>query len=370
MDLSINLRRYVRWILPLLLLSVVSVTGCRLFAPPEPTPTPVPLALGGDPTLVIYPDRGPGGSYVQVTGVDWPGATLVIVQVADAQGRSEILARETTSTDGRLATGFLYPFDARWLTPGQYSVIAEAVASGLQAQSPFTVGEGATAVAPTASPATPTVPPTVTVPITPTVSPSATPIATLAPPTPVPPTTLPPVTETPITATPTSVPPPPLPNQPPQIVAALVPVDEINAKGGRFRIAVEATDPENDLRQVVIVLKLPTADRQSAPRLQENRRTAIVFTPNRLEIRAPDPQALLDQINAYGGILVENGQEIELRVRDRAQGELTWREAGWRLEARALELAVGATDGAGLSTIQQMFACLEEGCPGIEEEDD
>ncbi len=369
MDLSIDLRGYRRWALPFLLLSVISFTGCRLFASPEPTPTPIPIAQGGDPTLVIYPDRGPAGSYVQVTGADWPGAALVIVQVADAQGRSEILARETTSTDGRLATGFLYPFDARWLTPGQYSVIAEAVESGLQAQNPFTVGEGAAAVTPTAIPATPTAALTVTVPIIPTISPSATPTATVAP-TPAPPTPVPPTPAPPPTETPTSVPPPPVLNQPPQIIAALVPVDEINAKGGRFRIAVEATDPENDLQQVIIVLKLPAAERQQTPRLQENRRTEITFTPNRLEIKAPDPQALLDQITTYGGILVENGQEIELRVRDRAQGVVAWREDGWRLEARSLELAVGATDGAGLSTVIQAFPCLAAGCPGIEEADD
>lgn len=351
MNLSIDLRGYRRWALSLLLLSVVSFTGCRLFASPEPTPTPVPLAQGGVPTLVIYPDHGPAGSYVQVTGADWPGAALVIVMVADAQGRSEILARETTSTAGQLATGFLYPFDKRWLAPGQYTIIAEAVASGLQAQSPFTVGEAAaavtTTVAPTVLPATATAAPTVTVPITPTVSPSATPTPTVPPPTPVPPT--------------------PVPNQPPQIVAALVPVDEIDAKGGRFRIAVEAADPEGDLQGVIIVLKLPASEQEREARLRENRKTEITFTPNRLEIRAPDPQALLDQINAYGGILVENGQEIELKVSERAEGVLTWRADRWRIEARTVELAVGATDGAGLSTVIQAFPCLAEGCPGIEE---
>ena len=221
----------------------------------------MPLAQGGDPTLVIYPDHGPGGSYVQVTGADWPGEALVIVMVADAQGRSEILARETTSTAGQLATGFLYPFDKRWLTPGQSTVIADAVESGLQAQSPFTVGELAAAVATTAVPFTPTAAPTVTVPLTPTGSPSATPLATVPPPTPVPPPTV----------TPTNVPPTAAPNQPPQIVAALVPVDEIDAKGGRFRIAIEATDPEGDLQGVIIVLKLPVSAQAREARLRENR---------------------------------------------------------------------------------------------------
>ena len=359
MDLSIDLQRYIRWALPLLLLSVVSFTGCRLFAGPQLTPTPVPLAQGGDPTLVIYPDHGPGGSYVQVTGADWPGEAFVIVMVADAQGRSEILARETTSTAGQLATGFLYPFDKRWLTPGQYTVIAEAVESGLHAQSPFTVGEKVAAVATTVVPFTPTAAPTVTVPLTPTGSPSATTLPTALPPTPVPPPT----------ATPTSVPPTAVPNQPPQIVAALVPVDEIDAKGGRFRIMVEATDPEGDLQGMIIVLKLPASAQAREARLRENRKTEITFTPNRIEIRAPNPQALLDQINAYGGILVENGQEIELKVRDRDESRLTWREDRWRIEAPILEVAIGASDGAGLSTVQQVVACLEAGCPGVAADD-
>lgn len=352
------MKRWWSYGLLLLLVSGIGFTSCqRFWASPAPTPTPVLVAQGGEPTLVIYPDRGPAGSYVQVTGADWPGETLVIVMVADDQGRSEILARETTSGEGRLATGFLYPFDQRWLTPGAYTVIAEAVESGLTAQSPFVVGE-AVAATPMLTPTTAVVTATATIPLTPTLSPTPLPTATI---------TTPPTATAASTATSTPLPPTPVPNQPPTIAAALVPVDEIDAKGGRFRIDVTATDPEGDLQGVLIVLKVPTSERDRAPRLRENRRTEITFTANRLEIRAPDPQALLDQINAYGGILVENGQVIDWRVRNR-EGTLTARDDGWRLDAPTLVVAVGATDGAGLSTFQEVIACVEEGCPGVAEE--
>jgi len=343
----------------LLLVSGIGFTSCqRFWASPAPTPTLLPVAQGGDPTLIIYPDRGPGGSYVQVTGADWPGATLVIVIVADDQGRSEILARETTSVDGRLATGFLYPFDQRWLTPGAYTVIAEAVESGLTAQSTFVVG-AAVAATPMLTPTIAVVTATATIPLTPTLSPTPQPTAT---------TTTPPTATAAPTATSTPLPPTPVPNQPPTIAAALVPVDEVDAKGGRFRIEVTATDPEGDLQGVLIILKLPASNGERSVRSRENRRTELTFTPNRLEIRAPDPQPLLDQINAYGGIAVENGQEIDWRVRNRAEGTLTARDDGWRLEAPTLVVAVGATDGAGLSTVQEVAACVEEGCPGVADE--
>jgi len=354
------MKRWWSYGLLVVVVSGIGLASCQRFlASPAPTPTPVPIAQGGDPTLVIYPDRGPAGSYVQVTGADWPGAALVIVMVADEQGRSEILARATTSTEGRLATGFLYPFEQRWLTPGAYTVIAEAVESGLSAQSSFVAG-AAVAVASTVTPTRATVSATATNPVTPTLTPTPLPTATL----PAPPTATPAPT-----ATPTPVPPTPVPNQAPIISAALVPVAKVDAKGGRFRIEVHATDPEGDLQGVLIILKLPPSERARNPRLRENRRAELTFSPNRLEIRAPEPQVLLDQINAYGGIAVENGQEIEWRVRNRAEGTLSARAEGWRLEAPTLLVAIGATDGAGLSSVQEITACLEAGCRGVEDED-
>lgn len=347
--------------------------------------TPIPIAQASDLAIAIYPDHGPAGSYIGVSGTGWPGATTVTIRVADAQGRSDILARGTTGADGSLSTGFLYPFDQRWLTPGSYTVLAEVEESTLQATTPFLVSNSAlpATLAPTATSTLLSLPAvlTQTVTTTPTATSELPPTATATPPSTatVAPTLLPSFTPTdtsiptPLsteTPLPTDTPVPP-PNQPPQVQAALVPIDiDDDKEAGIFQIQVEATDREGSLQAVLVILKLPPSAHEREPKLKADDKIEVKFSEKRLEIKGPDPQALLDQITAYGGLLMQNGQRIDLRIKNKAEGKVGLRGELWRVEARGIELVVIATDAAGLTSSAQVTPCGNVDCSVPNDDDD
>lgn len=356
------LRRHEGWVSLLLVavLLVVGFVGAQFFFAVEAPPpaTPIPVAQRGEPTVSVYPDHGPGGTYVSVTGGDWPDATEVTILLVDAQGQSLVLAKDTTGADGTLSTGFLYPFEARWLTPGSYLVMAENTALALRATTPFQVSDSALpmTVAPTVTATVVT--PTATLAVTATPLPTATAPAS--------PTPLPSPTAT-DTAVPTPLPtdtPAPAVNQPPQVQAALVPVDvDDDREAGLFQLQVTATDPEGSQPQVVTILQLPLGDRERKPKLKEARKVEIKVTGKELEIKAPDPQALLDQMTTYGGIIVDAGQPIDLRVKKKGDIKLQATDAGWRLDAPAIAMTIIAMDDGGLSSSVQVRSCLDEECP-------
>lgn len=223
---------------------------------------------------------------------------------------------------------------------------------------PVSVAQGSQptlAKAPTATLTAPpaTVPPTAT----PTALPSFTPTDTPVP-TPLP-TALPPPTDTPV----------PLVNQPPQVQAELVPIDiDDDREAGLFQIQVAATDPEGALQHVLIILKLPPSEHERKVKDKTGEKTEIKFTNKQLEIKAPDPQVILDQINAYGGLIVQNGQQIDLRRKDKGEGKITWREEQWRVEAQVVDLEVIATDSLGGSSTIYVQSCLSKDC--LPEEDE
>ena len=368
------LRRHEGWfsllsVAALLVLGFISFQALFSYETPPPV-TPVAVAQRGDPTLAVYPDRGPGGTYVSVNGSGWPGATEVTISLADAQGESLVLAKETTAADGSLSTGFLYPFEQRWLNPGSYTVIAEIAATPWRVTTPFHVSGNPLAVT-----VVPTM--TVTTAMTPTTALSVTATAPeLATPTPLPsPTPTDTALPTPLpteTALPTAVPLPtetPVPpvNQPPQVQAALVPVDvDDDREAGIFEIQITASDPESNPPSVVTILKLPLGERERKPKLKEARKLEIKVTGKEIEIKAPDPQAILDQLTAYGGIVVEAGQQIDLRVKKKGDIKVQWEDKRWRLEAPAIQVEVIATDAGGASNSVQVSSCLDEDCPGTD----
>ena len=187
--------------------------------------------------------------------------------------------------------------------------------------------------------------------------------------------TAPPATVPP-TATPTALPsftptdtPVPLVNQPPQVQAELVPIDiDDDREAGLFQIQVAATDPEGALQHVLIILKLPPSEHERKVKDKTGEKTEIKFTNKQLEIKAPDPQVILDQINAYGGLIVQNGQQIDLRRKDKGEGKITWREEQWRVEAQVVDLEVIATDSLGGSSTIYVQSCLSKDC--LPEEDE
>ena len=146
--------------------------------------------------------------------------------------------------------------------------------------------------------------------------------------------------------------------------AALVPLDvDDDREAGLFQLQVAATDPEGSQPQVVAILQLPLGDRDRKPKLKEARKIEIKVTDKAIEIKAPDPQAILDQITAYGGIVIDAGQPIDLRVKKKGDVKLQSTNDGWRVDAPALLITVIATDDGGMSSSLQVSSCLEEDCP-------
>lgn len=123
--------------------------------------------------ITLAPAAGYAGTFVSVTGTGWPPSAMVIVKLADAQGRSPVLAAVAADAKGQFTTGFVYPVGDRWLNGGPTTVVAHTENGQVETTAPFAVVPPAGVVPPT-----PTLMPTLTT--VPTVSPAATPAATAA----------------------------------------------------------------------------------------------------------------------------------------------------------------------------------------------
>jgi hypothetical protein len=123
------------------LLCALALAGCNGGAPrPQLSVAASPAAVAqGAPSLALNPPLGHAGIYVQVSGSGWPRNMLVVIALADQSGRSNTLAASDTDQSGALTTGFLYPIDERWLTPGPHEVIAETADGQLQTSAEFMV---------------------------------------------------------------------------------------------------------------------------------------------------------------------------------------------------------------------------------------
>ncbi|MEZ4663624.1 MAG: sugar-binding protein [Caldilineaceae bacterium] len=151
-------------------------------APITPTPT---RELRIDPRIELAPTRGYAGAYLSVQGDGWTPGQMIVITMQDVQGDSSVLAAATVDTDGRLASGFLYPLAERWLRPGAKTIVAASADGALSATADFMVEppDGVVAVV-TDAPAeidTPTATPTLTATptITPTITTTATPASTV-----------------------------------------------------------------------------------------------------------------------------------------------------------------------------------------------
>jgi hypothetical protein len=323
------------------------------------------------PTVAVSPAGGHAGIYVQVTGEGWPSNMMVVVALSDKNGRSGTLAASDTDGNGRLATGFLYPIEGRWLAPGSYVVSAETADGSFVATTEFTVVEPGTQVIPTPATTTPLV-------ITPTTTPAvigwvtATPIATLEPASTPEPVATPEPTATPAltaTSTPGSVVESPASdvdttgqgsgeqadsaaveqdNRPPLVEAGFT-SGSVRESIARFTVVATATDLNGDLLEVVAVIRTPPLHADQKVVLKVKKKSEVTFKQDKVEITGPDPQALLDQIQQHGGILVQDGQTIEVKLTNASEYKVELQEEGLLFEVQDLVLEVVAVDAAGVS---------------------
>ena len=175
-----------------LLLLLWTLTGCanvvvdQFYTTPPPTQLAEPMSTA--PGVALAPADGYAGTYITVTGSNWPAEARVLLALRDDAGRSDILAVGTSDFNGSFTTGFLFPIDERWLDSGPQVVTAYIVDgpdSGETVETTFTI-----------------VPPTGVV-VPPTATPTETPLPTETPTQ----TSTPPSTNTPSpTSTPTPTP--------------------------------------------------------------------------------------------------------------------------------------------------------------------
>jgi hypothetical protein len=282
---------------------------------------------------------------VTISGTGFPAATRLTVYLADGDPAGDPKAGRysyvTTSSDGagdyRLTLNIPdawpdgTPLDAR---PLAIVVVAEDL--GLRAHTSFALGPSAPAA--TAPPADTPVPT-----FTATSVPADTAVPTF--------------TATPVPTGPVEGAAP----SPPQAQAALVPLTCAN-NGGEFQVVATADDPNGNLQAVVALIRLPWRQGEQRVQLKVGPQTQIKLTPNKLEIKAPDPERLLAQLQRDGGILVENGQVVMARRKAAAQQEFKLEDGVWQIAAPALELQVSAADADGLTrtaTATANLTCAE-----------
>lgn len=142
--------RLLLWTLLLVLgLALGACTsGSALVAPIRPTRISQNVLL---PIIEVTPNSGYAGVYIEVTGSNWPSNSLVLLALEDSQGRGGILAATNANGDGDFETGFLYPTSQRWLSPGEYAILAYSGDGNNQTIASFTV-TGTSAATPTLTP--------------------------------------------------------------------------------------------------------------------------------------------------------------------------------------------------------------------------
>jgi hypothetical protein len=137
-------------------------------------------------------------------------------------------------------------------------------------------------------------------------------------------------------------------NRPPVVEARLIPAEE-RKNNRRFYVAVTASDPDGNLSEVVAILQTPSSGPFKDIDLDIKHRIEIEVDGDRLEIRAPEPQAILNHMQAYGGIQVQNGQLIDFKQRDDHRYKAEFKDDILQIEAQALLLQVTAVDSKGIS---------------------
>src|SRR5262245_13368023 len=78
----------------------IMLTGCseavQSAVPGATPPNATAIAQAGKPAIRLDPSTGYAGTFVNVHGTGWRPSTMVTIKLADAQGRTPVLAASTT----------------------------------------------------------------------------------------------------------------------------------------------------------------------------------------------------------------------------------------------------------------------------------
>ena len=301
----------------------------------SPTMTPALVATAViTPSVQVSPAVGGVNTQVVIQGSHFPAATQLYIYLTTGSGAidptSSYHIYHTTTTDAAGNYNLAIALPGTWpdgspLPTGELIVIVATQDFGQQARTGFSF------IAPTPTPT----------PI-PTIIPTATP--------------LPAATATPVASVAAdAVMPAPL-----QVQALLEPLD-CDKNRAEFRVVASATDADGNQHDVLALIKVPALEAKREPKLKVGSEIEVKFNNHRVEIKGPDPEALLAQIQTYGGLLVQDGQLLEVKRKPAAQQKFTLEDDVLQIEAPAIELYVIVTDANELTaTATAEVACAED----------
>jgi hypothetical protein len=142
---------------------------------------------------------------------------------------------------------------------------------------------------------------------------------------------------------------------PPEVQAGLVTLD-CTKNRTRLRVAVSGL-AEDGSAQAVAVLKVAAIETKREPRLKVADEPAVRVKGNRFEVQGPAPEALLAQLQTYGGLIVKDGQVLEVRHKPAAAQRFVLERRSWQIEAPAVELQVIAADGTVITEATAPIGC-------------
>ena len=164
-------------------------------------------------------------------------------------------------------------------------------------------------------------------------------------------------------------------NEAPAATAGFDPI-KVEDDEGTFTIVATGSDPNDNLASVTAVILTPSLDGLKV-KLKTKSRVKVSFDleDGKVKIEGPDPQAIFDQIEELGGIVVENGQVTKVELDDDGD-EATFKfekNGVLKIEAGAIVLRVTVTDDMGESdtaTASPEFGSEEDDDDEDEDEED
>ena len=141
-------------------------------------------------------------------------------------------------------------------------------------------------------------------------------------------------------------------NEAPVATAGFEPI-KVEDDEGKFLIVATATDPDDNLDNIVAVIEMPAIDGlETVLKVKSRVKIKFDYEKGKVKIEGPDPEAILSQLQLYGGLLVDDGLVVKIELDgDSDEAEYKFQKDGTlKIKAHQVSLRVTATDADGESS--------------------
>ena len=140
-------------------------------------------------------------------------------------------------------------------------------------------------------------------------------------------------------------------NTAPTVTAAFEPNDKIKKDSGLYTAVFACSDNCDPSPSLKGVIRTPSLDGLEV-KLKVKSRVEVKFNlkKGKVTISGPDPQAILDQINENGGLLIDSGQLIKAKVKDKYGSKPSFKfkkDGTLDVKGSSLEFVVTCEDSSG-----------------------